>query len=484
MSEPLLFELSRPGRVGYVYPTSDVPPAVRLPQGLQRQDRLRLPELSELAVVRHFSHLAKMSFGVDHGMYPLGSCTMKYNPKMHNKVASLEGFSQIHPLQDQDTVQGALEVLYELTASLSGVTGMAWGTVQPSAGAHGEYVGLKIIKAYHLSRNDTARTKMIVPVSAHGTNPASAALNGFSILEVPADERGLVDIEKLASMLDDTVAGIMLTNPNTLGLFEQDIVQIARMIHACGGLLYYDGANMNAIMGMVRPGDMGFDVVHLNLHKTFSTPHGGGGPGAGPVLVSERLRPFLPRPIVVKYAEGYRWEWGGEHSIGKVSGFWGNFLVLLRAYAYILTLGKEGLREASRHAVLNANYVLSRLKGVFELPYDSMCMHEFVISAQHFKEAFGVGALDFSKALLDRGVHPPTMYFPLIVHEALMIEPTETESPEDLDAFADLLLALARQAESDPQRLKESPLHTVVRRLDEVRAAKFPVVRWTRQQND
>lgn len=478
MSEPLVFELSQEGRRGFAYPASDVPAGDTLPAHLSREVPPELPELSELSVVRHYSRLSKMSFGVDHGLYPLGSCTMKYNPKMHNRAVSLEGFNAIHPLQDSDTVQGALAVLYGLTKTLCGITGMDWGTMQPLAGAHGEYVGLKIIRAYHLSREDECRTKVIVPVSAHGTNPASAALNGFSIVEVPADERGLVDLAALDELLDETVAAIMLTNPNTLGLFEQDIVRIAKMVHRCGGLLYYDGANMNAIMGMVRPGDMGFDVVHLNLHKTFSTPHGGGGPGAGPVLVSTRLRPFLPRPDIVSSETGYRWEWEEGLSIGKVSGFWGNFLVLVRAYAYILTMGHDGLREASRHAVLNANYLIARLSGVFNVPFGTRCMHEFVICAQQFKEDHGIGALDFAKALLDHSIHPPTMYFPMIVHEALMVEPTETEAPEDLDAFADVMLKLASMARTDPARLSDAPMTTVVRRLDEVRAAKSPLLRW------
>ena len=478
MMEPLVYELSREGRRGYAYPASDVPPADALPLHLQRIAPPKLPELSELGVVRHFSHLAKITYGVDHGPYPLGSCTMKYNPKLHNHIAALEGLGALHPLQDAATAQGALAILYGLTESLSAITGMAWGTVQPAAGAHGEYTGLKIIKAYHLHRKDTARNKMLVPVSAHGTNPASAALNGFTIVEVPTDRRGLVDVAALEQLLDDSIAGIMLTNPNTLGLFEQDIVRIAEAVHRCGGLLYYDGANMNAIMGMVRPGDMGFDVVHLNLHKTFSTPHGGGGPGAGPVLVSERLRPFLPAPDIRKTQDGFRWDWDIPESIGKVSGFWGNFLVLARAYAYILTMGKDGLREASRHAVLNANYLLSRLKGRFELPFDRLCMHEFVLSLQQYKEQFGVGALDFAKALLDMGYHPPTMYFPMIVHEALMIEPTETEAPEDIDTLADALLALAETAGTSPEVLTAAPMHTIVGRLDEVRAAKFPILRW------
>ncbi|MDD2297619.1 MAG: aminomethyl-transferring glycine dehydrogenase subunit GcvPB [Sphaerochaetaceae bacterium] len=482
MSKALVFELSRPGRFGYTFPPSDVPISSALPAHLARQNAPILPELSELGVVRHYSHLAKMAFGVDHGPYPLGSCTMKYNPKLHNHVAALEGFSALHPLQDGETTQGALALLYDLTSSLAAITGMDWGTMQPSAGAHGEYTGLKIIRAYHLQRGDTGRTKVIVPVSAHGTNPASAALNGFSIVEVPADSRGLVDIRALEDLLDDSIAGIMLTNPNTLGLFEQDIKPIADMVHDCGGLLYYDGANLNAIMGMARPGDMGFDVVHLNLHKTFSTPHGGGGPGAGPVLVGEKLVPFLPKPNIVKTATGFAWDWESENSIGKVSGFWGNFLVLVKAYAYILTMGKEGLRAASQHAVLNANYMLSLLSEKFKAPYGTTCMHEFVLSLQDYKEAYGVSALDLAKAMLDHGYHPPTMYFPLIVHEALMFEPTETEAIEDLEAMVETLLELADLAKTKSKELKEAPRTTEVRRLDEIRAAKFPVLRWREKE--
>lgn len=473
MTEPLVFERSCPGRIGYSYPASDVPEAGELPVSLRRKIRPNLPELSELDVVRHFSRLSRITYGVDFGVYPLGSCTMKYNPKMLEHIASLEGFTDIHPLQDPATVQGALALLYDLIRTLCAVTGMAWGTLQPSAGAHGEYTGLKIIRAHHEANGDRNRSKVIIPVSAHGTNPASAAMNGYAIAEVPTDSRGLVDMVVLENLLDDSIAAVMLTNPNTLGLFERDIERISRLVHEAGALLYYDGANMNAIMGMVRPGDMGFDVVHLNLHKTFSTPHGGGGPGAGPVLVTEKLRPFLPKPDISCRNGEYFFDWGSESSIGKVSGFWGNFLVLVRAYAYVLRMGGEGLREASRHAVLNANYLLSRLKGRFEHPYGGLCMHEFVLSLQDYKEKTGSGALDFSKALLDRGYHPPTMYFPLIVHEALMFEPTETESREDLDALADTFIELADLALTDSDILKRAPQTTAVGRLDEVRAAKF-----------
>lgn len=478
MSGSLLFEKSQQCRRGYTYPRSEVPPAPQLPKKLCRQSSPRLPELSELDVVRHFSNLAKITYGVDFGPYPLGSCTMKYNPKLHNLVARMEGFSALHPLQDPDSVQGALSLLFHLLKMLATVTGMEWGTLQPAAGAHGEYTGLKIIRAYHLAKGNGKRTKVLIPATAHGTNPASASLNGFDVVEIPTDKRGLVDIAALEDLLDDTVAAIMLTNPNTLGFFERDIGRIASMVHDCGGLLYYDGANMNAILGMARPGDMGFDVVHLNLHKTFSTPHGGGGPGSGPVLVNALLRPFLPKPDIIRTGKGYDFDWDGENSIGKVSGFWGNFLVLVRAYAYLISMGCDGLESAAQHAVLNANYCLERLKKEFVHPFGSRCMHEFVLSLQDFKDLYGVGALDFSKALLDKGYHPPTMYFPLLVHEALMIEPTETESLQDLDALVDTLLDLAEVAKSNPALLKDAPVSTVVRRVDEVKAAKNPKLRW------
>ena len=478
MMEPLLSELSRPGRMGYGFPASDVSTARPFPEALARKTPPELPKLSELDVVRHFSHLAEITYGVDHGQYPLGSCTMKYNPKMHNIVARMEEFTSIHPLQDDRSIQGALALSYELVRKLATVTGMDWGTLQPAAGAHGEYTGLKIIKVYHLSRHDEKRTKVLVPVTAHGTNPASASVNGFSIVEVPTDSNGLVDIAALEPLLDETVAAIMLTNPNTLGFFERDILLIATMVHDCGALLYYDGANMNAILGRARPGDMGFDVVHLNLHKTFSTPHGGGGPGAGPVMVTTKLRQYLPKPDVVKRKDGYAFEWNNAHSIGKVGGFWGNFLVCVRAYAYLLSMGAEGLTAVASHAVLNANYVLKRLEGTFDHPFQTGCMHEFVLSLQKFKDGYGVGALDFAKALLDRGYHPPTMYFPLLVHEALMVEPTETESPEALDAFCEAMIELGRMARENPQALKDAPRGTTVGRVDEVRAVKLPKLRW------
>lgn len=482
MSEPLLIEISRPGRGGYQFPQLDLPRGFDtvlpdLPEPLLRKSRPRLPEVSELDVVRHFTRLSNMTFGVDSGCYPLGSCTMKYNPKVSEQLASLEDFTSIHPLQDVSTIQGCLSLMYNLLEDLSAITGMSWGTLQPCAGAHGEYTGLKIIRAWFEHRGETKRQRILVPESAHGTNPASATVNGFEVTSIPTDSRGLVDIEALKAQLDDTVAGIMLTNPNTLGLFEKDILEIADLVHGVGGLLYYDGANLNAIMGMCTPGDMGFDVVHLNLHKTFSTPHGGGGPGAGPVMVTYDLVPYLPKPDIKLTDNNYVFDWDSELSIGKVSCFWGNFLVLIKAYTYILRMGAEGIRGAAAHAVLNANYLLSRLKGTFDAPYGDRCKHEFVLSLEKLKEKTGVSALDIAKALLDCGYHPPTMYFPLIVHEALMFEPTESESPETLDAFADALIELARIAATDPEKIKQAPCHTPVHRVDEVTAAKNPILR-------
>lgn len=477
MKEQLIFELSRPSREGYRYTTCTLP-TVEIDSHLKRQSPAHLPQVSELDVVRHFSRLSRMSFSVDYGMYPLGSCTMKYNPKINEATASLEGFQNIHPLQDEESVQGGLHLMHDLLGRLAHITGMQWGSLAPLAGAHGEYVGLKIIRAYHLSRSDTNRNTVIVPISAHGTNPASAALNGFTIREVAVDKRGLVDLEALKELLDESVAAIMLTNPNTLGLFESDIAEIADLVHSVGGLLYYDGANLNAIMGMSRPGDMGFDVIHLNLHKTFSTPHGGGGPGAGPVLVKSHLVPFLPRPDIAKEGEVYHFVWDQELSIGRISQFWGNFAVLVRAYTYILRLGTKGLREASRHAVLNANYLLAHLKEFLDYPYEGYCMHEFVISAQALKHKYQVTALDIAKALLDRSYHPPTIYFPLIVAEAMMFEPTESESIEQLDVFIATMRELVELAKTDPQALKRAPELTPVGRIDEVQAVKNPIVRW------
>lgn len=479
MSVPTIFAISKEGRTSFRLPKLDVPEAFKqeLPKNLKRIEPAKLPQVSELDVVRHYTKLSTMAFGVDNGFYPLGSCTMKYNPKVNEVVASLEGFTSMHPLQDVSTVQGCLEVMYDLLGKLSAITGMDWGTLQPCAGAHGEYTGLKIIRNYFLDKKDFARAKILVPESAHGTNPASAAVNGFEVVQVLADKRGLVDLEDLKSKLSPEVAGIMLTNPSTLGLFEQDILQISKLVHEAGGLLYYDGANLNAILGKARPGDMGFDVVHLNLHKTFATPHGGGGPGSGPVLVKKNLVPFIPSPDVVKKEDGtYDFNWNLPLSIGKVSTFWGNFLVFLKAYVFILSMGKTGLKECGEGAVLNANYILARLKDSYEVPYGNRCMHEFVMSLSKLKEETGVTAIDVAKGLLDRGYHPPTMYFPMIVHEALMIEPTESEAKETLDAFCDAMLELHDLAYKDAQKLHDAPEKTVIGRVDEAMAAKNPIV--------
>ncbi len=479
MSIPTIFAISKEGRTSFRLPKLDVPESFKtnLPENLKRIEPAKLPQVSELDVVRHYTKLSTMAFGVDNGFYPLGSCTMKYNPKVNEVIASLDGFTSVHPLQDTSTVQGCLELMYDLLGKLSAITGMDWGTLQPCAGAHGEYTGLKIIRNYFLEKKEVSRTKILVPESAHGTNPASAAVNGFEVVQVLADKRGLVDLDDLKSKLGPDIAGIMLTNPSTLGLFEQDILEIAKLVHETGGLLYYDGANLNAILGKARPGDMGFDVVHLNLHKTFATPHGGGGPGSGPVLVKKDLVPFIPSPDVIKKEDGtYDFDWTIAHSIGKVSTFWGNFLVFLKAYAFILSMGKTGLRECGEGAVLNANYILARLKDAYEVPYGNKCMHEFVMSLSKLKEETGVTAIDVAKGLLDRGYHPPTMYFPMIVHEALMIEPTESEAKETLDAFCDAMLELHDLAYKDAQKLHNAPETTVIGRVDEVMAAKNPIL--------
>jgi glycine dehydrogenase subunit 2 len=477
---PLIFEMSRSGRKAYSLPSCDVPQQSldeMVPQQCLRGEDARLPEVSEVDVIRHFTHLSQLNHGVDSGFYPLGSCTMKYNPKINEDMAGLEGFTQVHPLEPPEMVQGCLELLYNTDNLLSEITGMERVSLQPAAGAHGEMTGLMIIKAYHQHRGDYKRNKIIVPDSAHGTNPASAAMAGFEVVEVKSDDRGEVDLEALRVIVDDETAGLMLTNPNTLGLFEGNILKISEIIHDAGGLLYYDGANMNAILGITRPGDMGFDVVHLNLHKTFSTPHGGGGPGSGPVGVKKQLVPFLPRPMVEKRDGQYYLDYDRPLSIGRVRSFYGNFAVVIKAYAYILSMGGEGLRRVAQAAVLNANYLMETLKKHYLLPYDRICMHEFVISVQKQKEK-GVSALDVAKGLMDFGFHPPTVYFPLIVKEALMIEPTETESKETLDAFIDALVQIAQQADSEPDKLKEAPHTTPVARLDETRAARRPVLRW------
>lgn len=480
---PLIFERSTPGRCGYRLPELDVPetPLEELiPQEYLRTDAPELPEVSELEVVRHYTQLSRLNHGVDVGFYPLGSCTMKYNPRVHEDVVSLPGLRAIHPYQPEETVQGALELMYNLGEYLAAISGLSKASLQPAAGAHGELAGLMVIKRYHNHRGEGHRTEMIVPDSAHGTNPASCAMVGYKVVEVPSDERGGVDVGALKKLVGPNTAGLMLTNPNTLGLFDENICRIANIVHEAGGLLYYDGANANAIMGIVRPGDTGFDVVHFNLHKTFSTPHGGGGPGAGPIVVSKELAPFLPGPVVEKEGDQYRFVMP-EHSIGRLRSFYGNFLVYAKAYAYILSHGPKGLREVSETAVLHANYMMNRLKDVFELPYDRICMHEFVLSGSGLKE-YGVRTLDLAKRLSDFGYHAPTVYFPLVVEEAIMIEPTETEPKSTLDEFIEVMKQIAQEAKDNPEMLTTAPHHTPVRRVDEARAARHPVLRWQKEQ--
>jgi glycine dehydrogenase subunit 2 len=475
MSEPLIYDLSAPGRPGVPLPASDVPAAL-LPKGLIRKD-LPLPELSEIDVVRHFVRLSQLNHSIDTGFYPLGSCTMKYNPKVNEDAARLPGFAFSHPLQDPETAQGNLALMYSLQEWLCEIGGFAGISLQPAAGAHGELTGILIIRAYHKARGDARRTKILIPNSAHGTNPASTAMSGMQVVELPSDERGNVDLAALRAACDDTVAGLMLTNPNTLGLFEEHVQEVVEQIHACGGLVYGDGANMNALLGVVRPGDLGIDVMHYNLHKTFSTPHGGGGPGSGPVGVCEKLVDFLPGPIVEVIEAGDEDEaplFGlvmPAQSIGRVKAFHGHFGMLVRAYTYIRMQGKAGMRAIADHAVLNANYLRARLRGTYHVPYDRICMHEFVAEGR-WAEAPDIRALDVAKRLMDFGFHPPTNYFPLIVHEALMIEPTESESKQVLDAFAEVMLKIAEEARTNPEILHSAPHVTPVGRLDEVKAAK------------
>lgn len=479
----LIFELSKAGRKAYSLPECDVP-EVSLDELLDtkymRTESAELPEVSELDAVRHFTQLSQLNHGVDSGFYPLGSCTMKYNPKINEQVARFDGFTKVHPYQPETSVQGALEVMYNTDKYLSEITGMDKFTLQPAAGSHGELTGLMIIKAYHQSRGDSKRNKIIIPDSAHGTNPASSAVAGFDIVEIKSNERGGVDLDSLKSVISDEIAGLMLTNPNTLGLFDENILEIAEIVHNAGGLVYYDGANANAILGIARPGDMGFDVVHLNLHKTFSTPHGGGGPGSGPVGVKKDLVPFLPAPVVCKNDNKYYFDYNRPQSIGRVRSFNSNFGVVVRAYTYILSMGAKGLRDVSEMAVINANYISEKLKDVYHLPYDRICMHECTFSGKWQKDK-GVSTLDIAKRLLDFGYHPPTIYFPLIVHEALMIEPTETESKETLDEFIGVLRNIAKEADENPEIVKTAPHNTFVKRLDEAGAARKPILRYEKK---
>jgi glycine dehydrogenase subunit 2 len=483
MKEPLIYEISSPGRTGVTLPESDVEPTP-LPDGLLRQD-LPLPEVSEVDLVRHYVRLSQLNHAVDKGFYPLGSCTMKYSPKVNEDVARLPGFVHTHPYQDPCTVQANLFLLFHLQAFLQEISGFERVSLQPAAGAHGELAGVLMIRAYHESRGERARQRILIPDSAHGTNPASTTMAGYETIAIVSDERGNVSLDALRPHCDETIAGLMLTNPNTLGLFEERVQQIADLVHGCGGLVYGDGANLNAIMGIAKPAELGFDVMHFNLHKTFSTPHGGGGPGAGPVGANEKLAPFLPGPVAVRERvqddEGaeedlYRYLLHmPESSIGRLKAFYGNFGVCLKAYTYIRMLGAAGLRKASEDAVLNANYLLSRLKGTYPLPYDRTCMHEFVLSGR-LPDAPDVHTVDIAKRLMDFGFHPPTVYFPLIVDEALMIEPTETESKETLDAFSDAMIQIAQEAREDPELLHSAPHITPISRLDEVRAARDKVL--------
>jgi glycine dehydrogenase subunit 2 len=471
-----LKDRARPGRRAFSFAPLDVPEV--LPDGsFRRRAPAGLPEVAEVDIVRHFTRLSQMNYGVDTGMYPLGSCTMKHNPKVAETVAAMPGFQRLHPLQPDHTAQGALEMLWRLERALCEITGMARATLQPPAGACGEMTGLLITRAYHAEQG-SGRTKVIIPDSAHGTNPASVRLAGFEAVPVPSDARGLVDVEALEKLCDDQVAGLMLTNPNTLGLFETDIVRIAELIHGVGGLVYYDGANLNAILGRCRPGDMGFDIVHINTHKTFATPHGGGGPGAGPVGVVERLVPYLPAPTVERTDDGFVLDRDRPRSIGRLHGFNGNFAVLVRACAYVFAHGADGLKVVSERAALNANYLLSMIDEAFPAAYPDRPMHEFVATARRMREANGIRAMDVAKRMIDLGFHPSTVYFPLVVEEAMMIEPTETETKETLEAFAAAMLQVANEAATDPQLLRDAPVTTPVRRLDEARAARHLALRW------
>lgn len=472
-----IFDYRPRDRVGGMFPEADVPEKGAenlIPDSLRRRDPPRVPNLPEPELIRHYTRLAKMNYGVDDGFYPLGSCTMKYNPKLSEDLARLPRFSFAHPLADPSLVQGSLALLHEMERILAGIAGMAAVTLQPAAGAHGELTGMFLIRRYFETRGETGRKVILLPDSAHGTNPASATIAGFTVREIHSGPDGMVDLEALKAALDEAVAGIMLTVPNTLGIFEERILEVTELVHQAGGLCYFDGANLNSYIGRARPGDMGADVFHFNLHKTLSTPHGGGGPGAGPVAVTEPLVPLLPVPRIVKQGEEYALNWEQERSIGSVHPFYGNFGVIIKAYAYILQLGDAGLRAVSGDAVLNANYLQTRLKRTYSLPYDRLCKHEFVLSGEGIGE--GTSTLDIAKRLLDYGFHPPTIYFPLIVHEALMIEPTETEGKETLDRFVEAMEKIAREAKENPDLLHDAPTRTPVRRLDQTRAVREPIL--------
>jgi len=469
-NEPLLNELTHIIK-------GTVKPNPSIPASLQRTNKINIPDLDETQLVRHFHRLSQMNYGVDSGIYPLGSCTMKYNPKICEDIASWDNFSYTHPCQDISTVQGNLEVMFELERMLCTISGMDYFSLQPAAGAQGEFLGMLLTKAYHKFNNDEKRNEVILPDTAHGTNPASVTMAGYKLIEIPSNKNGTVDLSMLEKALSDNTACFMLTNPNTLGIFESDILEISKMVHKAGALLYYDGANINAIMGKARPGDMGFDIVHLNLHKTFGTPHGGGGPGSGPVGVKIKLEKFLPVPRIVKKNESYFFDYNAPESIGKIKGFYGNFLVLLKAYIYITLMGGDGLREVSEIAVLNSNYMKRKILDSkrYEMPFKELRKHEFVLSCEKLKQEKEIRAMDVAKRLLDYGLHPPTIYFPLIVKEALMIEPTETESKENLDSYIDALIKIA---DEDPEIVKNAPNNTTVKRVDEVGATKNPILTW------
>ncbi len=477
----LIFEKGVKGSNSFTLPDADLPQVdiqQTLPPAFLRTKNPDLPQVSEVEAVRHFTELSQRAYGVDNGFYPLGSCTMKYNPKINEWAARLPGLAALHPYQAPETIQGALQIYYEMQEILAEITGMDGFTLQPAAGAHGEMVGVMIIKAYHLHRGDTARSKMMVPDSAHGTNPATANMIGFDVVEVKSNQGGLVDLDDLRAKMNQEVAGLMLTNPNTLGLFEEEIQDIAKIVHEAGGLLYYDGANLNGVVGIARPGDMGFDVIHVNLHKTFSTPHGGGGPGSGPVGVKSNLLPFLPKPLVVKKGQLYGFDYQRPQAIGKAKNFYGNFGVIVKAYAYIKTLGAEGLKDACQNAVLNANYMRHQLRDYYNIPVDRLCKHEFIIDSQKQADPHGISTMDIAKRLIDYGYHPPTVYFPLIISEAMMIEPTETECKERLDDFIQTMKNIAQEAQENPDLLLQAPHNAVIRRVDEVTAARKPIVKW------